>query len=202
MVDVVKEVVEDRPVGILADHVHSAGDRAPGVEGVVRPPRIPVHVHEDVPLDPGVGAVQIQAVVARAIEHVVDELQDRARPLAAGEVNRARPSAPSAPVTTITFPSMMGLRTPGKGSVAYQEFFNRNATNFCMNCQSLEPKLPPPRLDGGSELRRTAEWSGIDKICRSSVSRFQNPFGTTGYQQKGRGICHGFAGSWFTACSA
>src|SRR5438105_3293066 len=51
-------------------------------------------------------------------------------------------------------------------------------------------------------LRRTTGWRGIDKICRSSVSRFQNPFGTTRYQQKGRGICHGFAGSWFTACSA
>jgi hypothetical protein len=26
------------------------------------------------------------------------------------------PSAPSAPVTTMTFPSMMGLRAPGKGA--------------------------------------------------------------------------------------
>src|SRR5215216_7043467 len=51
-------------------------------------------------------------------------------------------------------------------------------------------------------LRKTTGWAEIDKICRSCVSCFQTPFGTTGYQpKKGKGICHGFAGSWFTACS-
>jgi len=37
---------------------------------------------------------------------------------------------------------------------------------------------------GDQQPRRTTEWGEIDKICRSSVSRFQNPFGTSGYQQK------------------
>ena len=32
---------------------------------------------------------------------------------------------------------------------------------------------------------------GIDKICRSSVSGSQNPFGTTGYQQKAGGLVMG-----------
>ena len=92
---------------------------------------------------------------------------------------------------------------PGQGSVPYQEIFNSNAAISAWNELSHAPKLPwAGAHPEGSELRRTTECGGIDKICRSSVSRFQNPFGTTGYQQKGRGICHGFAGSWFTACSA
>ena len=95
-----------------------------------------------------------------------------------------------------------GLRTPGKGSAPYQEFFTAMRRISAWNDLSHAPKLPRAASAGGSELRKTTGWGRIDKICRSSVSRFQNPFGTTGYQQKGRGICHGFAGSWFTACSA
>ena len=51
--------------------------------------------------------------------------------------------------------------------------------------------MPRPHLGDGREPRRTTEWGVIDKICRSSVSRSQNPFGTSGYQQEGRGIVMG-----------
>ena len=57
-------------------------------------------------------------------------------------------------------------------------------------------------VEAAAASRRTTEWGGIDKICRSSVSRFQNPFGYNRLPTQGRGICHGFAGSRFTACSA
>ena len=53
-------------------------------------------------------------------------------PRASASSTTTLPSAPSAPVTTMTFPSMKGLRLPGNGSAAYQEFFTGNAANFCM----------------------------------------------------------------------
>ena len=69
------------------------------------------------------------------------------------------------------------------------------------NCLT-RPNCREPRPSGASELRKTTEWGGIDKICRSSVSRFQNSVRYNRIPTKGRGICHGFAGSRFTACSA
>ena len=73
---------------------------------------------------------------------------------------------------------------PGKGSAPYQEFFNCNAANFCMDGRSCETEIAVAGSGWGSEPRMTTGRGGIDKICRSSVSRFQNPFGKTGYQQK------------------
>src|SRR6266702_7418699 len=47
-----------------------------------------MNVHEDIALDPRVGAVKIEVVVRGAVEDVVDELKDGAGPLAAGKVDR------------------------------------------------------------------------------------------------------------------
>src|SRR5256885_2353069 len=45
-------------------------------------------VHEDIALDPRVGAVEIEVVVRGAVEDVVDDLKNRAGPLAPGKVDR------------------------------------------------------------------------------------------------------------------
>src|SRR5437870_8097938 len=46
-----------------------------------------MNVHEDIALDPGVGAVKIEIVVRGAVEDVVDDLKDGAGPLAAGKID-------------------------------------------------------------------------------------------------------------------
>jgi len=87
VVHVVEQVVQNGPVRILADKVHAAGNSAGGVDGLIGPQRIAMDVHENVPLDPGVGAVEVQAIVARAVKDVIDNLQNRAGPIAASEVD-------------------------------------------------------------------------------------------------------------------
>src|SRR6266850_2484537 len=44
-------------------------------------------VHEDVAFDPRVGAIEVQAIIAGAVEDVVDDLEDGAGPIAAREIN-------------------------------------------------------------------------------------------------------------------
>ena len=44
-------------------------------------------MQKDVALDPCVGAIEIQLVVRRATEHIVDEMNDRPRPIAAREID-------------------------------------------------------------------------------------------------------------------
>src|SRR5204863_4027315 len=58
------------------------------IERVVDARWVAMRVHENVALDPRVGAVEIEMVVTRAIEDVVDDLENRSGPLAAREINR------------------------------------------------------------------------------------------------------------------
>src|SRR5206468_6488886 len=44
-------------------------------------------VHEDIALDPRVGAVEIEVIVRGAVEDVVDDLKNRPGPLAAGKID-------------------------------------------------------------------------------------------------------------------
>src|SRR5206468_2861846 len=46
-----------------------------------------VQVQEDVALDPGIGAVEIEAVVVAAGDNIFDEMDDRVRAIAAGEID-------------------------------------------------------------------------------------------------------------------
>src|SRR5205814_5241834 len=87
VVHVVEEIVEDGPVGVLANEIDPAGDGAGGIQGVIGTGRIAMDVHEDIPFDPGVGGVEVEAIVGSAIEDVVDELEDGARAIAASEIN-------------------------------------------------------------------------------------------------------------------
>src|SRR5207249_8616749 len=76
-----------RPIGVLTDEIDTAGNSARGIQRVVTPPGIAMHVHEHVALNPGISAVQIEAIVAGAIEYVVDDLQNRTRPVAPGKID-------------------------------------------------------------------------------------------------------------------
>ena len=44
-------------------------------------------MHEDVAFDPGVGAVEVEAIIRSAIKDVVDELQNGVGAIATGEVD-------------------------------------------------------------------------------------------------------------------
>src|ERR1043166_2307103 len=88
MVDVVEKIVEDRPFGKLIGEIDAAGNRARSVARIVGAVGVPMHVHEDIALDPGIGTVEVEVIIARAIKDIVDELQNRAGTLAAGEVDR------------------------------------------------------------------------------------------------------------------
>src|SRR5438093_8225618 len=44
-------------------------------------------VHENVPLDPCVGAIDVETVVLRTGKDIVNEMHDRTRPIAAGEIH-------------------------------------------------------------------------------------------------------------------
>ena len=93
VIDVVEQVVDDRPLGVLAGHIRASGNRAGGIARIIRPAgrgvavRIAMGVHEDVALDPGVGAVEVKMIVARAVEDIVDDLKNGTGALAAGEVD-------------------------------------------------------------------------------------------------------------------
>src|SRR5881296_305852 len=45
-------------------------------------------VEEDISLDPRVGAVEIQDIVVRADEDILEELDNRSRSIAPGKINR------------------------------------------------------------------------------------------------------------------
>ena len=79
---------------------------------------------------------------------------------------------------------MKGLRLPRNGSAAYQEFHGQCGEFLHGTICLTRPNCRGPRLRG---CARTAGWGGIDKICRSSVSHFQDPFGTTALPTKGAG---------------
>ena len=43
-------------------------------------------MEENVAFDPSIGPIQINQIIATADEHVVQQLEDRPRPLATGEI--------------------------------------------------------------------------------------------------------------------
>src|SRR2546422_241457 len=71
VVHVIEQVVQNRPVRVLADEINATGDGAGGVDYLIGPRRVPMDVHENISLNPGVGAIQVQAVVARPVKDVV-----------------------------------------------------------------------------------------------------------------------------------
>src|SRR5204863_7601239 len=82
LIDVIKNIPDDRDFGSLSAVVtaaHTAG-------GIGR--SITVRMHEDVSFDPRVRAVEIQQVVVAAHENVIQEMHNRATPIAAREINR------------------------------------------------------------------------------------------------------------------
>src|SRR5437773_9933870 len=46
-----------------------------------------MHVHKDVALHPRVGAVDVETVIVAAAEDILDEVNNRARAVAAGEIH-------------------------------------------------------------------------------------------------------------------
>ncbi len=46
-----------------------------------------MHVHKDVSLHPRVRAVEVETVVVAAAEHILDKVNNRAGPIAAGEIH-------------------------------------------------------------------------------------------------------------------
>src|SRR3954463_9561224 len=44
-------------------------------------------MEKDVALDPGVGAIEIPTIIRSAFDDVIDEMNDRLRPLVAGEID-------------------------------------------------------------------------------------------------------------------
>ena len=87
VVDVIEEVIDNRPLGKLIGEIDATRDGARGVAHVVSPVGVAVRVQEDVPFDPRVGAVEVQMVVAGPVEHIIEDLQNGAGPLAPGEVD-------------------------------------------------------------------------------------------------------------------
>jgi len=77
VIDIEENVVHQRPVRILVGEIDSAGDGTGRVARVICAGRIAMDVHEDVAFDPGIGAVKVQAVVARPVEDVVNHLENR-----------------------------------------------------------------------------------------------------------------------------
>src|SRR5439155_6840859 len=87
VIDVVEKVVDHRPLGKLTGEIDAAGDGAAGVARIVGAVRIAMDVHEDIALDPRVSAVEIEVIVRGAVEDVVDDLENRPGPLAAGKID-------------------------------------------------------------------------------------------------------------------
>src|ERR1043166_8985853 len=127
MIDVKEDVVDQGPVRILIREIHSAGNGAGRVARVVVAGRVAMDVQEDVSFDPGIGAVEIQAIVARAVEDIVDDLEDwpsaRALALATGEVDRVVETPGMAKIVVAENPvtacgdavdSVQALRTAGR----------------------------------------------------------------------------------------
>src|SRR6185369_1655069 len=83
MIHVVEKIVDDCPIRVLAYDINSAGDCASSVDRLIRASRVAMDVHEDVPFDPGIRAVQIQTIVACSVKDVVDDLKNRPGPLTA-----------------------------------------------------------------------------------------------------------------------
>src|SRR4051794_1888611 len=81
MVDVESEVAHDRDLGSVPGIVAPA--HATGSVGRA----ILVGMDKNIVLHPGVGPVEIEDVIAGAHKDVVDEMNDRARPIAAREID-------------------------------------------------------------------------------------------------------------------
>src|SRR3954471_6087517 len=88
MIDIVKDIVNDGPIRVLPEIIHSARDRARCIEHVVRARRVSMRVHKDVSLNPGIRAVQVEVIIRGSIKDVIDDLENRPGPIAAGEVDR------------------------------------------------------------------------------------------------------------------
>ncbi len=87
VVHIVEKIVDDRPIGVLANEIDAPGNGATGVQSVVRPRRVAMNVHENISFEPGVGAIEVEAIVRRTVENVVDELENGAGPVAARKIN-------------------------------------------------------------------------------------------------------------------
>jgi len=72
-------------------------------------------VHEDVAFDPGVGAVEVPAVVVALFDDVVDKMNDRLRTIAAGEIDDVGVAVCSAKI--ITAENAVAARFDAAGAV-------------------------------------------------------------------------------------
>src|SRR5258708_2247728 len=88
MIDVIKEIVDDRPLRELVRDINAARDCAGRVAGIVRPVWIAMRMEENVSLDPGIRAVQIQVIIRGSVEDIIDHLQNGPGSLTARKVNR------------------------------------------------------------------------------------------------------------------
>ena len=107
VVHVVEQIVNDSPVRVLPQHIHAPGNRAGRVDGLVGARGVPMRVQEDVALNPGIRAVEVEMVVARPVEDVADDLQNRARPVAAREVDGVI-EAPGVPEVVVAEDAVTG----------------------------------------------------------------------------------------------
>ena len=82
VVAVVDQIVDYRDLAV-SRIVRAAGDRTGTVGGC----RVPVAVHKNVPFNPGIGAVEVENVVVGTVEDAVEDLQDGAGAVTAGEVD-------------------------------------------------------------------------------------------------------------------
>src|SRR5205823_2363856 len=87
MINVREEIIDNRPLGVLAREIHATRDRAGRVAGIIPAGRIAMNVHENVSFDPGIGAVEVKIVITRAIKNVIDDLKNSARAISAGEID-------------------------------------------------------------------------------------------------------------------
>jgi hypothetical protein len=53
----------------------------------VRRRTVSMHMHKDVAFDPSVRSIEVQTVVLRAAEHIIDKMHDWTRPVPAGEID-------------------------------------------------------------------------------------------------------------------
>jgi hypothetical protein len=79
----IEEVIADHCDRRNTSSIAPAGHGRRAVGGVA----IAMKVDEEVSFHPGVGSVEIKAVILAVHNHVVNEMNDRRRPITAGEVN-------------------------------------------------------------------------------------------------------------------
>ena len=80
-VTVINDVPDDGDLrGVAA--VTSAADRAGGIGGAV----VPMLVTKDIALDPGIGAVEVPAIIVATADDIANKMHDGIAALAAGEI--------------------------------------------------------------------------------------------------------------------